>query len=144
MPIRTEFDDEGADIQMTPMIDCVFLLLIFFLVSSQMKKVEKELQVDLPDSLAALNVKASADMLAIGIDAAGRIHLGAEPVSRETLRLRLQAAAAANPNQRVRIDGDRAAPFQALVSVLDECHFLGLNNIGINSRIEANRAYYGP
>ena len=140
MPIRTELDDEAIDIQMTPMIDCVFLLLIFFLVSSQMKKVEKELQVELPDSAAALNTKATANMLAVGIDAQGRIYLGAEPVSREMLRTRLQNAAAENPGQRVRIDGDRNAPYQALVSIIDECHILGLK-IGLNARIE-NRHYY--
>ncbi len=141
MPIRTELEEEAVDVQMTPMIDCVFLLLIFFLVSSQMKKVEKELPVQLPESVAAISVKASAKMLIIGIDAAGRIYLGAEPVSREALRTRLQNAAAENPGQRVRIDGDRNAPFQSLVNVLDECHFLGLNNIGVNARIE-NRHYY--
>jgi len=118
----------------------VFLLLIFFLVSSQMKKVEKELPVDLPEAAAAINVKASADMLVIGIDAAGRYHLGAEPVSREALRTRLQSAAA-TPGQRVRIDVDRAAPSQSLVHILDECHFNGLR-AALNTRVE-NRRYYG-
>ena len=141
MPVKSQLDDETDEIMMAPLIDCVFLMLIFFLVSSQMKKVEKELPVELPESVAALNVKAAANMLVIGIDAAGRIYLGAEPVSREALRTRLQNAAALNPGQRVRIDGDRAAPFQSLVNVLDECHFVGLNNIGINARIES-RHYY--
>ena len=136
MPVKSALEDEVDEIMMAPLIDCVFLMLIFFLVSSQMKKVEKELPVQLPDSVAALNVKASANMLVIGIDDKGRYYLGAEPVSREALRTRLQNTAAANPNQRVRIDGDRAAPFQSLVNVLDELHFNGLNNIGINARIE--------
>ena len=141
MPVRSSLDDETDEIMMAPLIDCVFLLLIFFLVSSQMKKVEKELPVDLPEAMTALNVKASANMLVIGIDASGRYYLGAEPVSREALRTRLQNAAAVNPRQRVRIDGDRSAPFQSLVNILDECHFVGLNNIGINARIES-RQYY--
>ena len=141
MPVRSSLDDEVDEINMTPMIDCVFLLLIFFLVSSQMKKVEKELPVDLPTSVAAINTKASANMLVIGVDAMGIFYLGAEPVSREALRARIKSVAAINPNQRVRIDGDRAAPFQALVEILDVCNVEGLNNIGLNARVE-NRRYY--
>ena len=47
MAIRQE-DESAVEVQLTPLIDCVFLLLIFFLVSSQLKKVEKRLEVDLP------------------------------------------------------------------------------------------------
>jgi len=137
MPVRSPLSDEADEIMMAPLLDCVFLLLIFFLVSSQMKKVEKELPVDLPDAAAAVNVKASADMLVIGIDAAGRFYLGAEPVSRETLRARLASAA----GHRVRIDVDRAAPAQSLVHILDECHFNNLRP-ALNTRVE-NRRYYG-
>ena len=141
MAVKSSLEEETDEIMMAPLIDCVFLMLIFFLVSSQMKKVEKELRVDLPDSMAAVSVKAEANMLVIGIDEVGRFYLGAEPVSRETIRARIQNTAAINPNQRVRIDGDRNAPFQSLVNILDECHFNGLNNIGINSRIK-ERQYH--
>lgn len=139
MPIRIENEEETVDVQMTPMIDCVFLLLIFFLVSSQMKKIEKELPVELPESAAALNVKASDDMLVVGIDATGRFYLGAEPVSMETLRTRLHETALADPHQRIRIDGDRLAPFQSLVHILDICQFEGLRNVGVNARVEGRR-----
>ena len=47
MAIKQE-EDAPVEVQLTPLIDCVFLLLIFFLVSSQLKKVEKRLEVDLP------------------------------------------------------------------------------------------------
>ena len=47
MAIKQE-EEASVEVQLTPLIDCVFLLLIFFLVSSQLKKVEKRLEVDLP------------------------------------------------------------------------------------------------
>lgn len=130
--------DKGLDIQMTPMIDCIFLLIIFFLVSSQMKKLEKELPVSLPESAAALQVKASPDLLVIGIDRNGSYYIAGEPVGYEALQRKLREAAV-NPAQRIRIDGDEAAPFSSLVHIFDLCQFEGLTNIGINTRVERNR-----
>lgn len=127
--------DEEVDVQMTPMIDCVFLLLIFFLVSSQMKKIEKELPITLPDSAAAMNVKASVDLLTIGVDNEGNFYMGGEPVGLEALHGRLTEAAMTNPAQRIRIDGDEFAPFKSLVHIFDICQFAGLRNVGINTRV---------
>lgn len=138
MAIRVE-TDKGLDVQMTSMIDCIFLLIIFFLVSSQMKKVEKELPVNLPDSAAALNVKAAPDMIVVGIDNNGSFYIGGEPVGYEALQTKLREAAAANPDRRIRIDGDESAPFSSLVHIFDICQFEGLTNVGINTRVERGR-----
>ena len=71
--------------------------------------------------------------LIIKIDAAGLYAINDEPLSREDLRARLKALAAENPGHRIHIDGDRAAPFQSVVNIIDECKFAGLLNIGVNA-----------
>lgn len=138
MAVRTD-DDDAVDVQMTPLIDCVFLLIIFFLVSSQMKKLEKELPVKLPEASATVAVKASADLVTVGIDAYGRIYLGSEPVGNEGLRAKLREVSAQGLGQRIRISGDVDAPFRSIVHVLDTCQAEGLRVVGINTRVSSSR-----
>ena len=51
---RRWFDHEEIEVEMTPLIDCVFLLLIFFLVTTMLKKLEKQIPVVLPDPTLSL------------------------------------------------------------------------------------------
>jgi len=135
MAVRIE-DDDTVEVAMAPLIDCVFLLLIFFLVATTMKKIEKELPVELPTSGAAVTAEVTDSLVVVGIDRNGSFYLGSEPVGIEALHAKMREAAATNPNGRIRIDGDRDAPFQSLVHLLDLCEFEGLGNVGIHARRE--------
>jgi len=64
MRVRLE-DDEQVEVQMAPLIDCVFLLLIFFLVATTLKKIDKELPLDLPEAAAAVSKQVVDDMTII-------------------------------------------------------------------------------
>ena len=122
-------DEDNVEVQMAPLIDCVFLLLIFFLVATTLRKIEDELQVELPEAVATVRAQTPDDLLIVSLDEAGGIHLGATPVGIGTLHDRLKQAAAANPAQRVRIDADRRAPLQSFVHVYDLCMLEGLHNV---------------
>lgn len=138
MRIRVE-EDEPVDVQMAPLIDCVFLLLIFFLVATTLKKVEKELPIELPQSAAAVDARLEDTTLVIGVDRAGAIHIKGERVTLSMLHDQLRQAAAADPEQRVRIDADQSTEFQHVVHVLDLCQFEGLTNVGLHTRKEDAR-----
>lgn len=127
-------DDDVMEVQMAPLIDCVFLLLIFFLVATTLKKIDRELPLELPESAAAVAAPRSDDLLVISLDAEGNCFLGGSPASTGMLHDRLREAAATNPDQKIRIEGDRAAPLEALVHILDLCNFEGLSNVRIRSR----------
>lgn len=133
MRVKME-EDDAVEVQMAPLIDCVFLLLIFFLVATTLKKIEKQLPLQLPVSAAAVGVQAQEDMLIIGVDQKGQAYLGANPVTIGLLHDRLRQAAQENPNQRVRVDADRDAPFQHVMRVLDMCEFEGLRNVGFHTK----------
>ena len=135
MRIR-DVEDEHIEVQMTPLIDCVFLLLIFFLVATTLKKIDKELLLDLPVSAAAVRTPAADDTLVVSIDREGNLYLGSEPVGQGYLQDRLREVAGKDPQHRIRIDGDKAAPLQAVVQVLDMCNFEGLKNVRIKSKPE--------
>ena len=139
MPVKFS-DDEPVDIQMTSLIDCVFLLLIFFLVSSQMKKVERELPIQLPQAAATQTVKASPQLTTVSVDKFGELYVNSQPVGAEGLRASLREAARVNPDMRIRINGDVYAPFRSIVQVLDTCQGEGLNVVGINTATDITPA----
>lgn len=125
--------EESVDVQMTPLIDCVFLLLIFFLVSSQMKKIEKELPITLPQADVSLQVKATPDLVTVSVDKFGKFYVNSQPVGAEGLRVALKTAVAEKPDRRVRISGDMYAPFRFIVQVMDTCKAEKIGIVGIHT-----------
>ena len=79
-------EDDAVEVGMSSLIDCVFLLLIFFLVSSQLKKVEKRLDVKLPDAQVVKTYKATPDVISVGVTARGSLYVNARPVGAGGLR----------------------------------------------------------
>jgi biopolymer transport protein ExbD len=133
MRVRIE-DDENVEVQMAPLIDCVFLLISFFLVATTLKKLEKELPLELPQAAAAVSKQVEDKMTVVSIDRDGNLYLGSEPVGQGYLGRRLRELAGQNPQHRVRIDADRDAPVWAAVQVLDVCNFENLRNVGIRTK----------
>ena len=135
MAIKHE-EDAPVEVQLTPLIDCVFLLLIFFLVSSQLKKVEKRLDVKLPDAQVVKTYKATPDVISVGVSARGALFVNARPVGAGGLLDALRAAKAERPGSRVVLDGDVHAPFRSVVQALDACAMTGLEVAGIHTADE--------
>lgn len=133
-------EEEPFEIMLIPMIDCMLVLIIFFLVATTLKMTEKELPVDLPSAAGAMVAEPVPDLLVIGVDREGRPYLASdgivEPVDTERLHQRLREAARVNPERRVRIDGDRNARFEDVVRVMDLCQFEGLRNVGLHTQGE--------
>ena len=132
--MASRFDEEEhVEVQMTSLLDCVFLLLIFFLVSSQLKKVEKELPITLPEANLTHSVKATPDLITVSVDANGQLFVNSKPVGASGLRSALRDAAKENPDRRIRVNGDVFAPFRSIVQVLDTCQGEGLTVVGIHT-----------
>lgn len=133
-------EDEAPEISLIALIDCIFFLLMFFMVASSFQKqvegkASKQLPITLPQSAVALD-KADADPspLIIGVDVKGGLYWGREPVSTVQLRDRLHAEAQRDPNRAVRIDGDTQVPYQEVVHLLDLCQFEGMTHIAMRTR----------
>lgn len=132
MAVRYE-DEEKPEVQLTSMMDCIFLMLIFFLVSSQLKKIEREIPLELPVADVAREVKAAPDLVTVTVDSRGDLYVNSAPVGPAGLRAALRAAAAENPDRRIRVDGDVFAPFRSIVQVLDACQQERLTVVGIHT-----------
>jgi len=131
-------EDEPFEIMLIPMIDCMLVIIIFFLVATTLKNKHKELPLELPDAGAALTVVQPDDLFIIGVDKAGKVYLssgsGVEPVDNERLHREVRQAAQAGAGRHVRIDADRNTRFEDVVRVLDLCNFEGLRNVGLHTR----------
>ncbi len=122
-------DDEGIEVQMAPLIDCVFLLLIFFLVAATLKKIERELPLELPEAVLSAQEVPASKILTVSIDAQGRFYLGTDPITPSILHDRLKQAAAEDKTQPLRINADRQTPWRAVIQVLELAKFEGLTNV---------------
>ncbi|WFB36339.1 biopolymer transporter ExbD [Kiritimatiellota bacterium B12222] len=122
-----------AEVSLSPLIDAVFLLLIFFLVATMIKKEDKDIDIELPVSTSALKVKPDDRVVVIGIDATDGLYLDGTPTSLTELMLNLRELSATEPERRIRLDADRSTPFHRVVEVLDMLQFRGLFNVGIRT-----------
>lgn len=135
-------DDEQPEIGLIALIDCIFFLLMFFMVATSFKQKEtqhkdKAIPITLPRSAATLDLRdAAPDPLVIRVDRAGQVAIGADQLSLGALHEQLSAEARARPGRPVRIEGDGNAAYQSIVQVLDLCQFEGLTNITMRARRE--------
>ncbi|MCG8380929.1 MAG: biopolymer transporter ExbD [Gammaproteobacteria bacterium] len=131
MNFRTRLRDD-LDINITPLIDVVFILLIFFMVSTTFQK-SAELQVQLPESTAtpADEIPVSIEVV---INAQGQFFLnGRELVNNQlaTVRAAMQSIAEGKTELPVIVRADARTPHQAVVTAMDAASQLGLTRLSI-------------
>ena len=129
---------EEPEINLTPLIDVVFLLLIFFMVSTTFEH-QSRIQIELPEATAEAS-KPDDESLEILIDAQGRYFLGEQQVVNtelNTLKGAIREALGERESVPVMIRADARTPHQAVVRALDATSQLGLVNISLaTSKIE--------
>jgi biopolymer transport protein ExbD len=128
--MQIDFEDhDKTEVSMSPLIDCVFLLLIFFLVATMSKKISKDVDIRLPESNSAIKRLATDDQTVIGVDDRGNVFFEGKPASIMVLHDALRTTALANPNKQIRIDADANAPLANVVQVVDICQFNHLDDV---------------
>lgn len=115
-------------IDMTPMIDCVFQLLLFFLVASHFDEEariaeEGSLDANLPEAAAAMPMVMRPREMIVNINASGEFYVGGERHSEPELADRLRRAVVDNPtNQTIVIRGDEFANWKSIARVMSLCN----------------------
>ena len=115
--------------QLAPMIDIVFLLLIFFIVTWQFTKSETELKVSVPTAQEGADPQRQQGEIIINILSDGTIKVEGGVVDLAQLLEKLASIAAQYKNQPVRIRGDGGVAYQRIVEVIDTCQKAGIWNI---------------
>jgi biopolymer transport protein ExbD len=133
MRIISRSEQETAEISMSPLVDCVFLLLIFFLVATMLREHKRDIAIELPESDAAVKLRPEPAQIVVGIDVDGQFYYEGEPATVTSLLHNLREVAASTPDRRIRLDIDREAPVHSVIEMLHACQFRGLSNIGIRT-----------
>ena len=122
-------DNETPEISMSPLIDCVFLLLIFFLAATMSKKINRDINIKLPNSISAEKLLPTDNQVVIGINNKGKFYFNGYPIELMDLHFRLRKQGINKPQQQIRLDIDKDAPIDSVVSIIDLCGFNKLQNI---------------
>jgi len=131
MRVPTSQRLHGVSFNMTPIIDVVFLLIIFFLVSSHLAQQEVQLDLDLPTATTGgPPAMRSPTRVTVNVLADGQVLLGSDPVNVEQLGRRLQyVRRQAGSDLEVRLRSDRHVPYRHVELVLVSCAQNGIWNV---------------
>jgi biopolymer transport protein ExbD len=129
MRFQTRSRDD-VQLDMTPLVDVVFLLLIFFMLSTSLS-VNPGIKIDLPKS-SAEQVKRKKTTLRVAIEAGGRIYLEGKKLSLSQLREKFQAVGKEQGDEAlVIIEADKKVYHGLVVKVMDAAKSSGLNKLAI-------------
>ncbi len=124
-------DEEGVNL--TPMLDVVFILLIFFIVTASFVK-ESGIDINRPD--AATAVRKERGNILVAITPSGQIWIDRRQVDIRAVRANIERLHAENPQGAVVIQADRESKNGLLVEVMDAAKLAGVENISIAAEIE--------
>lgn len=125
-PIRVEEDD--SDINLTPMLDIVFIMLIFFVVTTSFVK-ESGIEINRPGAVTAER-KERASIL-IAIDDNGRVWMDRRQIDIRAVRANIERVLAENPQGSVVIQADKDSRNGVLVRVMDSARQAGVESVSI-------------
>ncbi len=126
--------EANTDIDISPLIDMVFILLIFFMVSTTFVK---DMKVDIERPGASSAERASSKSLRINIDSSSNIYLDGKPVRPWMVQSRVREFIETSGNKSVLVITDRRVAAERLVEVVDQCRLAGATNVGVATEKEA-------
>ena len=131
MQFLAERKGRGTVINVTSLIDVMFLLLIFFMVSSTFK-LQPAIELTLPRSESAETVAAAPTVVYLTRD--GQLYLNDEPVDRQQLRQGLRERLAGNDQDRVVLRADEGAEHGAVVALIDLIKGAGFRRVSLAAK----------
>ena len=129
MNFRARFNPESAGFQMAPMIDVVFLLLSFFIATQIFSQWETEINITLPTAATGEAPRRLPGEIMINISAGGEVSVNQRILAKDELRGLLMRLASLYPGQPVLLRADKAAPYEYVIQVLDQCRTADIWNI---------------
>ena len=124
---RTEGAQPMSEINVTPMVDVMLVLLVIFILTAPL--LASSIKLDLPKTDAAKPVDAPK-FVTLVVDKTGQVFLNDKPVSADQLKTSLAQTAGQNPDTEVQLRADEAVPYGKVVEVMGVAQKAGLNRIG--------------
>ncbi len=124
------YDSDVLDINLTPLIDVVFILLIFFMVTTTFED-RSGLKVQLPKAAEHRATDESSKVLSVTVSKTGALYVGEAEVSLEQLRSKLKSHAAGSADATVVIRADQLTNHGRVVEIMDLAKTLGIAKLAI-------------
>jgi len=124
-----------SDINMTPLIDVMLVLLVIFMITAPL--MSSSLRLDLPKSEAATPSDAPS-FVAVAITPDGQLHLGDETLAPAAFRERMQSLGRANAQMEVQLRADRSVPYGQVAELIGWVQDAGLNRIAFVAQAAAS------
>ncbi len=128
---RHQYQKDESDLDLTPMLDVVFIMLIFFIVTTSFVK-ESGISVNTPSAETAQQ-QESANIF-IAINEAGQVWIDQRPVDSRAVRATVARLHAENPAGTVVIQSDEKAATGVLVEVMDQIRMAGIEKIAVAAK----------
>jgi len=143
MKFFKEDEDPGFAINMTPMVDIIFLLIIFYLTTSSIIQLEQDLSIDLPKQGKQLKTKAPpARPIVVNVrflpGGKAGYHVENQPMTLSALTVNLSRAKIRNRDQSVVIRGDRNVRWEHVAAVMGCCGQVGITKVAATVEITQN------
>ena len=116
-----------SDINMTPLIDVMLVLLVIFMITAPL--MTSSLKLDLPRAEGA-QPNDAPQFISVSLDPQGRLFFGEEPIELATLNARVADAARKNPKTEVQLRADQSVPYGRVAEVIGVVQKAGLSRIG--------------
>ena len=129
---RGEEEEDESEVNLTPMLDVVFIMLIFFIVTASFVK-EVGIDINRPD--AATAVRKEKGNILVAITEAGQIWIDRRQVDPRALRANIERMHAENPHGAVVILADEESKNKLLVQVMDAARLAGVKNVSIAAEV---------
>ncbi len=129
---RLQPREEESEVNMTPMLDIVFIMLIFFVVTASFLK---ETGVDVSRPEASTAIRKEHGNILVGITASDEVWIDRRRVDIRAVRANIERLRAENPEGAVVIQADRAAKTGLLVQVIDHARMAGVADVSIAARL---------
>ncbi len=121
-----------SDINVTPLVDVVLVLLIIFMVVTPM--LQKGVPVNLPVTEDPEKTPDTEKQLQISVKADGTVYLGPNVVRKEQVQTSLEEIHARTPDREIAVKGDRLVKYGDILDVLKACREVGFNDVGLVSQ----------
>ena len=135
MPLKMEPLEE-PNLILTPVIDIMLLLLIFFMVATEFANEERHLEIELPTSSDAAALTSLPDPATVNVTAAGEVFLQGAEIAVPDLEQQLIAMRENYPGQAVLVRGDGSTTYQRVMDVLAAVQRAGIASVSLANRQE--------
>jgi len=135
MPLKTHVDEEPS-LNLTSMIDVLFLLIIFFMAATKFTEMERKIGLKVPEVSEAGTLSDAPQPKVINVFPDGEVTLGAKTVTLEELTKQLVAARSQYKDLGVLIRGDKSATHGKMTEVYNACKRAGIGELAISVKLD--------